>query len=95
MTTYEDVIEAALQKMITTVNEDVALRQARSVPDLEIDDDGSVNELRAPGKEVLRELVAAYSDILGGVAESLIAYELRDRFDIAEIELPENITDHL
>lgn len=95
MTEYEDVIEAAIAKMIKTVNKDVALRQARTVPDLDVDDDGNVKELRAPGKEVLRELVDVFSDIMGGVAESLIAYELRDSFDLDELELPESVSEHL
>lgn len=95
MADYTDLIEAAIQKMFTVTSEEVALRQARSVPDLDIDEDGNVNELRASGEDVLRELVDAYGEIMGGVAKSLIAYELRDRFDIDDIDLPENVSKHL
>lgn len=95
MAAYEEIIETAIAKMIETVNKDVAIRQARSVPDLDVADNGSVEDLRAPGKDVLREIVAAYSEIMGGVAESLIAYEIRDNCTFNAGDLPENITDHL
>lgn len=95
MVEYSDLIEIAIKKQIELTNQDVALRQARTVPDLTVDDDGHVIAIDGPGKRVLEEVVESYSEIMGEVAESLIAYALRDAHDITDIDLPDAIRSHL
>lgn len=89
MTTWEEAIEAAIQKEINVLGKTVALRTARQVPGLEVEDDGRVTGLERDGKQCLAELVGAYQDIGGAVSATLIARSIKqsggDDLDLPDI----------
>jgi hypothetical protein len=95
MADYRAIIEAVIAKQIDLTNRELAIRQARKVPDLRVEDEGQVEAIDGPGKRVLSEVVSAYSEIMGEVAESILAYMIRDSFDVDPDDLPENLSSHL
>ena len=92
---YEELIEAAIERQIEILGRGQALEQARTVDGLTVDDDGTVRELEGDGRERLSEVVDAYRAVAGDLPASLIAYRLRDEFDVSHAELPANVARHL
>lgn len=97
MTTYNDIIEASIKKEMNLLGAPVALRQARKVDNLEIDDDGNITSIDGDGLEIFRDLLDSYEDASGPVVDSLISKELEEKFgeDLEKIELPDRIQSKL
>lgn len=92
---YEELIEAAIERQIEILGRGQAVEQARTVDRLTVDDDGTVLEVEGDGKEILSAVVDAYKAIAGDLPASLIAYRIRDEFDISQADLPANVVRHL
>ena len=92
---YEELIEAAIERQIEILGRGQAVEQARTVDRLTVDDDGTVLEVEGDGKAVLSAVVDAYKAIAGDLPASLIAYRIRDEFDVTHAELPTNVARHL
>ena len=65
MATYDELMTAIIKKEISIVGREVALRIARSVPGIKVDDDGNVTD---GTKAKLRSLANAYKELSGGIA---------------------------
>lgn len=94
MTTYEDVIEAAISKVMETMGKDLTLRLAGEVEGLEVDDDGSVKSFEGSGKKTLDELIGKYENVLGSVAVPIIARGVSD-FKDEDIDLPDRLKEKM
>jgi len=94
---YEKIIETSIKKEMTLLGDPVALRQARKVEGLEVNDDGEITNLEGDGLELFEELVSSYEDVSGPVVDALIAKELNDVFgeNLEGTELPERIEKNL
>lgn len=93
---YEELIEIAIEKEINTMSAPVALRQARKVPDIEIDDEGKIKSINAPGKKVFEELLEKFQDATGPVATAIIAKAIKDeKGEDLEVEIPEELKDKM
>lgn len=94
MTSYEDIITAAIKREIDILGEDVALRRARAVDGLTVSDDGTVTGIDRAGKDVLGDLVDTYVEYAGSVSATLIARSISN-MDLGGIELPENLAERV
>lgn len=91
-TSYEDAIQAAIQKEEGILGPTIALRIARNTTGMEIGDGGTVS-LRDDGKTVLKRLTENYMEYGGSVSATLIARELEEFQET--IELPDVLTERL
>lgn len=87
MATFEDAIETAIEKEIQTLGKDIAVKRARSVEGLEIDDDGKVTALERDGSDVLGDLVLEYVDYAGTISASMIARQIQGT-EMEDLDLP-------
>lgn len=89
MTTWNEALEAAIQKEIDVLGKNVAVRTARQVEGLDVGDDGSVTTLNRDGKQCLADLVEAYQDVGGAVSATLIARSIKqaggDDLDLPDV----------
>ena len=66
MTNYAELMTAIIKKQIDIIGAKVALKQARTVSGVEVDDEGNVK--KGASKEKLAKLIGAYKQIAGAVA---------------------------
>ena len=92
---YTPLLETTVRRQIELLGASAALEHARTVDALEIDDEGAIRRYDGDGEAVLEALVDAYATVAGELPASLIAYALRDEFDLSAYELPENLREHL
>lgn len=94
MTTWEDAIETTIRKEMDVLGSKVALRAARDIAGLEVDEEGSVTGLDRDGKQCLTELVEAYQDIGGAVSATLIARSIKEAGG-DDLDLPDILAERL
>lgn len=94
MTSYDGLIEAAIEKEKRVLGDDAALDVAESVEGFSTDDEGKVTALEGNGKEVLGRLVEKYEDVGGQVTASLIARNIK-KVGGEELELPNNLAERI
>jgi hypothetical protein len=90
MADYAQLIEIVIEKEKEILGGKTAIKIAQDVPELEINDDGSLDEIKDGGKNALDNLVKKYQGIGGSVSASLIANRLKDE-DLEGIDLPERL----
>lgn len=97
MTEYDEIIEKAIKREIEMMGKPVALRQARKVSAINVDDEGNLNSVEGDMKEAFEEVLDSYEEASGPVVDSLISKALKDEFgdDLEEFDLPERIRNKL
>lgn len=68
---YKKLIEEIIQKQSTILGKTVAVRRARNVSDLVIDDEGTVTSVPANINQAFADLVGQYKALSGGVGLSI------------------------
>ncbi len=92
MTDYKDILTAAVQNEMKVVGEKTALKIARSVEGVSVNDQGEVTNFSGEGPETLSDLVEAYTDF-SPVSKHLIKREVDVLFENnPALEKPEIIS---
>jgi len=65
MASYDEMMTEIVKKQISIIGEEIALKQARTVPGIKVDDKGNVS---GGSKAKMKSLVDVYKEIAGGVA---------------------------
>ena len=65
MASYDELMTAIVKKEISIMGKEVALRESRSVPGIQVDDNGNVS---GGSKAKLRALIDVYKQLSGGMA---------------------------
>ena len=65
MATYDELMTAIVKKQMSVRGKESALHEARSVPGIQVDDNGNVS---GGSKAKLKSLVNVYKDITGTIA---------------------------
>jgi len=94
MTTYEEIIQKAVNKETEILGEKTALNIANDVKGLEMDEEGEIQKLDGEELEILEDLVQEYQKIGGAVSASLIAREIEDIVD-KDMELPDILMERI
>jgi hypothetical protein len=94
LTSYDELIEAAIEKEKGVLGDDAALEAADSVDGFSTDDEGNVTALEGNGKEVLGRLVEKYEDVGGQVTASLIARKIK-KAGGEDLDLPDNLAERI
>lgn len=94
MATYQEVIQAVIEKETGVVGVNAAVSEAERVDGLTVDEEGTVLSVEGEGKTVLATLVQRYVDLYGEVAATLIARRL-ESMDLSGIELPEILAERM
>jgi hypothetical protein len=89
--TYNEAIEAAIEKQIDTIGESMAIEVAEETEGLNLNSSGSVESVSGDGEEVLRRLADNYVEKGSSLSTMLISEEISDR-GIDDIELPDNLS---
>ncbi|PSH00625.1 MAG: hypothetical protein BRC30_02585 [Nanohaloarchaea archaeon SW_7_46_7] len=92
---YRKLAEIAIQKEMSVMGSPVALRQARKVPDMEINDEGEIVESSAPGKNIFQELLNKFKEATGPVAVAVISTALKQETDEITVDLPDEVEEKL
>lgn len=95
MSGYKKLIEAAIEREKDILGEELAVNIAQDVAELEITDDGKVENINDGGKHALAKLVESYQDIGGAVSASLIAKELKENGIGEDLDLPEKLQERM
>lgn len=94
MTSYEDLITAAVKKEMSVVGADIAVQEANAVTGLEVDAEGDIVMMDREGKAVLTDLVDQYIDLGGPVSAMFIVRAIED-MDLTVIDLPATLQERL
>lgn len=88
-TPYSELIEQIIEKQSTVLGLPVAVRRARNVPGLEIDDAGKVISLSPNTIPVLEALVAQYKALSGSMGVDLCRQvAMSSRLNHPDLQLP-------
>lgn len=90
MSSYRDAIEVAVEKEKDILGEDTALKIAKEVDELQVDEEGNVLGIDDDGKTVLNQLVTAYQNVGGSISATLIARALKQH-DITDLDMPSKL----
>lgn len=94
MTTYEKIIQKAVNKETEILGEKTALGIAKEVEGLELDEKGEIKKLEREEQKILEDLVQEYQKIGGAVSASLIAREIEDLVE-KDMELPDILLERI
>lgn len=64
---YQELVEAIIVKMSTILGKPVAIKRARNVPGMEVDDTGKVTAMPGNANQMLADLVEQYKSLSGSV----------------------------
>ncbi len=90
MVTYKDIAQKIVDREMEVIGQQLAMRTAREVEGIEINDEGDIQELEGEGKKLIDELVKGYEEKTGKVAVSIIARTVKE-IGGDEKDLPERL----
>ena len=69
---YKNLISEIVKKQMDLLGPDMALRKAKNVPGLSLNDDGSVLELQGESHAMLQKLVDEYISLSGEIVKNIL-----------------------
>ena len=69
---YKNLISEIIRKQIDILGPDIAVRKAKNVAGLSVNDDGSVGGLSGDAQAVLQSLVSEYISLSGEIVKNIL-----------------------
>jgi hypothetical protein len=86
------LVQIAVDKEAELSSEELAARQADKVEGLEVSEDGTVESVEGEKSEILQQLIENFEEMMGDVAASLIAQEMKKN-DVDPSGIPEELAE--
>jgi len=69
---YEELITEVIEKQSIILGPDIAILKARNVPELVIDDQGKVTEIKGDKKAALQKIINVYVELSGMIVKNAL-----------------------
>ena len=69
---YEELISEVIEKQSIILGPDIAILKARNVPELVIDDQGKVTEIKGDKKAALQKIINVYVELSGMIVKNAL-----------------------
>ncbi|MBI4050160.1 MAG: hypothetical protein HY398_01795 [Candidatus Doudnabacteria bacterium] len=69
---YKSLLSEIIRKQMDILGPDIALRKAKNVAGLSVNDDGSVSSLSGDAQTILQSLVSEYISLSGEIVKNIL-----------------------
>lgn len=85
-TRYVAIISEIIARQSIILGPDIAVLKARSVPGLEVNDEGKVIDIKGDGNTVMQQLVNTYVELSGMIVKNALGSIFEKYPDINKVE---------